>query len=90
MSENENFVNENEMSAQKEKNVADKKKSVKDSLGKKRFSALFSSNWFIAAVLACAVLIISVIIIGITMSTQGQTRKMVSISFQQRKVIASR
>lgn len=73
MSENENFVNENEMSAQKEKNVADKKKSVKSSLGKKRFSALFSSNWFIAAVLACAVLIISVIIIGITMSTQGQT-----------------
>ena len=43
------------------------------SQGKKKLSALFSSNWFIAGVLVFSVIVIAAIGISITMATTGQT-----------------
>ena len=59
--------------SENEKVVKESSGQIKSSSAKKKLSELFSSGWFIAVVLVCAVLIISVIIIGITTSTQGKT-----------------
>ena len=59
--------------SENEKNINGNSDSAEAVTKKKRASNLFSSNWFIAMILVFAIVIVSVIVIGITMSVQGKT-----------------